>query len=182
MVEHRQPPKPLNWDNPQKGTCRFCNLPVLKEDGTLNTRSHWHPICVVDYQMIHWPGVTRKAVWMRDEGKCAICGFRCQRRNNGWHLDHIRPLIESNGDIRFWQMDNLQTLCKTCHIAKTSREATERATARRLARENQGIVNLDPTLFSMPQPSNQQQEIRDKIFARESRGKSKPPRGARRRR
>jgi len=178
MVEHRNPPKPAGWDNPVKGTCRFCNEPVLKEDGSPNTRSHWHPICVIDYKMIYWPDVTRKAVWMRDEGKCAVCGHKCARRGTDvWHLDHIVPLIEAHGNIAYWQMGNLQTLCQPCHHAKTGREATERAEARR---QTKAGVELDPGLFQLPSKTPEVQEaIRDKLAVRERR---KPPRKGRKKR
>jgi 5-methylcytosine-specific restriction endonuclease McrA len=52
-------------------------------------------------------------------------------------MDHIRPLIESLGNIEFWRLSNLQTLCVKCHHAKTGREATARAESRR------SIKNLD---------------------------------------
>jgi 5-methylcytosine-specific restriction endonuclease McrA len=47
-------------------------------------------------------------------------------------MDHITPLIEAKGDLTFWQLGNLQTLCKICHTAKTSQEASQRALVRRL--------------------------------------------------
>jgi 5-methylcytosine-specific restriction endonuclease McrA len=50
-------------------------------------------------------------------------------------MDHIVPLIESNGNLKFWKMGNLQTLCKSCHTTKTSSEATERASKRRILKE-----------------------------------------------
>lgn len=152
-------------------------MPVLNEDGTVNTRTYWHPICVIDYKMIYWPDVTRKAVWMRDEGKCASCGHRCSRRGTDvWHLDHIKPLVEAKGDITYWQMGNLQTLCQVCHKAKTSREATERADARRQVKAG---VELDPGLFEKPKQDRAQQEaLRDKLAARER--KRRPPRARRR--
>jgi hypothetical protein len=39
---------------------------------------------------------------------------------SAWQHDHIRPLIEANGDLTFWQLDNIQTLCTACHVAKTA--------------------------------------------------------------
>jgi len=178
MASHRDPPKPIGWNNPTKGTCRFCSEPILNEDGSINTRTYWHPICVIDYKMIYWPGVTRQAVWMRDEGRCAVCSHRCSTRGSDvWHLDHIQPLIESKGNIEFWKMGNLQTLCQTCHKAKTSREATERAAARKAAKD--GVI-LDPTLFVVPSKNDTQQgAIRDKLFEKEKR---KRPRRARKKR
>jgi 5-methylcytosine-specific restriction endonuclease McrA len=50
-------------------------------------------------------------------------------------MDHIVPLIQANGDLQYWRLPNLQTLCTPCHTIKTSREATERAAARRLLKE-----------------------------------------------
>lgn len=35
-----------------------------------------------------------------------------------WQADHIRPLLEANGDISYFLLANLQTLCHECHIAK----------------------------------------------------------------
>jgi hypothetical protein len=177
MVLHRDPPKPEDWDKPEKGKCRFCALAILNDDGTVNRRTQWHPICVVDYQMIYWPGTTRKAVWMRDEGKCAVCGHRCaQRGTDVWHLDHVKPLIEAQGDISYWQMGNLQTLCQPCHHAKTGREATERAEARRQVKAG---VELDPGLFELPVKTPEIQErIRDRLAPRIL--KKRPPRRRRR--
>lgn len=178
MVLHRDPPKPENWDKPEKGKCRFCQLPVLNTDGTVNKRSQWHPICVVDYQMIYWPGTTRKAVFMRDAGKCATCGHQCARGGaDVWHLDHVKPLIEAQGNIAYWQMGNLQTLCQPCHHAKTGREATERAEARKLAKT--AGVALDPALFEVPKQTPEVQEsIRDRLASRAL--KKRPPRKRRR--
>jgi 5-methylcytosine-specific restriction endonuclease McrA len=46
-------------------------------------------------------------------------------------VDHILPLIEAQGDLDYWRLPNLATLCVPCHIKKTSREATDRAQRRR---------------------------------------------------
>lgn len=46
-------------------------------------------------------------------------------------MDHIKPLIEANGNLDYWKMNNLQTLCRSCHTKKTSEEATKRAEKRR---------------------------------------------------
>lgn len=35
-----------------------------------------------------------------------------------WQADHIRPLLDANGDIEFYLLANLQTLCTPCHVAK----------------------------------------------------------------
>lgn len=49
-------------------------------------------------------------------------------------MDHIKPLIESNGNLEYWKMGNLQTLCKSCHHKKTGEEATQRAEERKKAK------------------------------------------------
>lgn len=134
-MEHRNPPKPAHYDTAPKGTCRWCGLPILNKKGELSTRAHWHPKCVNDYKLIHWPAVTRKAVFRRDRGLCKSCGHQCSKSGKDvWHMDHITPLIESQGDLKFWKLPNLQTLCQRCHTAKTSREATARAESRRQAK------------------------------------------------
>ena len=131
-MDHRTPPKPPFYDTAVLGQCRYCGLPILDKKGNPKKRANWHPDCVNQYKLIYWPNVTRRAVWARDKGKCAGCGTQCTRKGpQGWHMDHITPLIEAKGDVRYWQLPNLQTLCHTCHHAKTGAEATARAEARR---------------------------------------------------
>lgn len=78
---------------------------------------------------------TRRAVWRRDKGKCACCGTVCPRKGTPkWHMDHIQPLIEAQGNLDFWRLTNLRTLCSECHKKKTGAEATARAAARRAAK------------------------------------------------
>lgn len=136
-MDHRIPPKPTSYDSAPKGTCRWCNTPILGKTGKPNVRASWHPKCVNEYKLIHWPGVTRRAVFKRDRGVCASCGHQCARKGKDvWHMDHIKPLIESLGDLKFWKLPNLQTLCQRCHFAKTGREATARAEARRQGKQS----------------------------------------------
>ena len=55
------------------------------------------------------PYGTRKAVLERD-------GYRC-RKCNDWHdlhVDHILPAVRGGGD----ELENLQTLCRTCNCRK----------------------------------------------------------------
>lgn len=133
MADHRTPPKPPHYHNPRPGQCRWCGLDILKPDGvTLNTRANWHPKCVKDYKLVAWPAVTRREVWKRDKGKCVQCGHQCARKGaDVWHLDHVKPLIEAQGDLSYWKLANLQTLCQPCHHKKTGAEATARAESRR---------------------------------------------------
>ena len=56
----------------------------------------------------------RRAVFRRDGGRCVNCS-----RVSRMECDHIIPL-DRGGDP--WSMDNLQTLCRDCHISKTADE------------------------------------------------------------
>ena len=63
-----------------------------------------------------WAAI-RRAVFERDGWRCVECG-----KAGRLECDHRVPL-EQGGDP--WDPDNLQTLCRDCHIAKTRREAAE---------------------------------------------------------
>lgn len=132
MNDHRIPPKPPYFDTVPEGTCRWCNVEIGLTPKGKPSKSRWHHHCVAEYKLLHWPTNTRKAVWRRDKGVCRGCGVQCSRRGGlKWHMDHIKPLIEALGNIDYWRLPNLQTLCTDCHKAKTSKEATERAAIRR---------------------------------------------------
>lgn len=53
-------------------------------------------------------------------------------RDRTWQHDHIRPLVEAEGRIEFWQMANLQLLCSPCHIAKGREDNRRRKQQRTL--------------------------------------------------
>ena len=58
----------------------------------------------------------RRAVFNRDGWRCRKCG-----RPGRLECDHVTPMQrESGGDP--YDMQNLQTLCRGCHIAKTAAE------------------------------------------------------------
>lgn len=131
-MTHRNPPKPDYYDSTPEGVCRWCNIQIGPTKTGRDSKSRWHPACYEEYQVIFHTSATRKAVWQRDKGKCNGCGSSCDRKGvNGWQMDHIVPLIEAQGDIIYWRLPNLQTLCKPCHKEKTGREATERARLRK---------------------------------------------------
>lgn len=60
-----------------------------------------------------WAAV-RRAVFERD-------GFRCRKCGKAGRLeaDHIRPLTDG---VDPFDMDNLQTLCRGCHVEKSREE------------------------------------------------------------
>lgn len=110
------------------GACPFCG--DLKPVG----RARWHSVCVTEYRIANWTADRERAVRRRDDGVCAVCA----QQTEGWEIDHIRPLVSGRGlswDERraLFGLANLQTLCRACHVAKTSREAGERAKARKAA-------------------------------------------------
>jgi len=131
MGDHRTPPKPPYFDTVPEGTCRWCNKEVGLTPTGKQSNSRWHPVCLAEYKLLFWPTTTRRVVYKRDRAKCAKCGSKCDRYKNPWHMDHIKPLIEAQGNLDYWRLQNLQTLCTPCHTTKTSQEATERAAKRK---------------------------------------------------
>ena len=62
-----------------------------------------------------WDAV-RRAVFERDQFRCVGCGSAGRLE-----ADHVTPLQREPGqDV--YDPNGLQTLCRTCHIAKTTRE------------------------------------------------------------
>lgn len=134
MTDHRKLPLPPHFDNPTPGTCRWCNQLIGPTPKGKPSRATWHKECVNEYRFLYWPSVQRRVVARRDNYKCASCGVNCR---GAWDLDHIKPLWESNGDPSFWQLGNMQTLCRPCHKTKTSQEATRRAEIRKAEKGKQ---------------------------------------------
>lgn len=65
----------------------------------------------------------------------------------GWHADHATPLEAAAASglpwpeiLRYWSIDNLQSLCLRCHDAKTRREARQRGERRRAARKSRATT------------------------------------------
>ena len=129
MTNHRKPPKPPFYYSGGNGVCRQCGYTILRPDGRQNFRANWHPACVKEYRLIHFPADTRKAVWKRDQGVCGYCGVQCSR--TAWDVEHVKPLYEANGDLDYWKMSNTVTACLPCHKKKSAKEAAERAAKRR---------------------------------------------------
>ena len=62
-----------------------------------------------------WAAV-RRAVFERDGYRCVMCG-----KAGRLECDHVTPLQREPGqDV--YDPNGLQTLCRACHIAKTTRE------------------------------------------------------------
>jgi len=63
----------------------------------------------------------RQAVLTRDAWACRQCG----KIDNANHADHLLPV--SHGGARY-DVNNGQTLCRSCHGRKTRREQAEKCT------------------------------------------------------
>ena len=130
--DHRRPPKPKFYHIAPRGNCRVCGMMIVKKDGLPNKRAHWHPKCAKEYNLIHDPSETRKAVFKRDRGICCQCGTVDERLKGNWDMDHALPLIESQGRIEAWKLSNIQSLCVSCHRDKSAAETRSRAQRRKL--------------------------------------------------
>ncbi len=62
-----------------------------------------------------WQAV-RRAVFERDGWRCVACG-----RAGRLECDHITPFQREPGQDPY-DPNGLQTLCRSCHLAKTARE------------------------------------------------------------
>lgn len=57
----------------------------------------------------------RHEVFKRDNYKCVECGVN--KDETSLHIDHILPVSQGGSD----ELDNLQTLCQDCNLAKSNR-------------------------------------------------------------
>ena len=69
-------------------------------------------------------GAVRRLVLIRDGYRCRQCGAAGRLE-----VDHIKPLFRG-GDA--WDHDNLQALCRSCHMEKTRSEQPKQPTPGRL--------------------------------------------------
>tara|TARA_B100001094_G_scaffold329513_1_gene392416 strand:- start:2909 stop:3364 length:456 start_codon:yes stop_codon:yes gene_type:complete len=126
----RLPPKPDSYYVQKKGICRWCGKKII-ENKKHNTRKTWHQDCATDYMIIYHSTEARKHIWKRDKGKCNKCGKQCTRRC--WDLDHVKPLMEQKGlkenqlDWSYYELNNMQTLCRPCHKKKTKQDMKNNA-------------------------------------------------------
>lgn len=84
---------------------------------------------------------------------CEMVAQGWHEHGGGWQADHIRPLCEADGDLSFWELPNLRTLCTPCHKAKTREDVARLATRRRELREAKNRterLHVAPELFTAP--------------------------------
>lgn len=70
------------------------------------------------YNTPEWRSLRKEAL-IRDDYTCVICGSK-----ENLEVDHIIP-PRGRADL-FFNLDNLQTLCSSCHKSKTAREILSR--------------------------------------------------------
>ena len=66
---------------------------------------------------------TRLVVLHRDKGICQACKKPAIRPE----CDHVKPLYKAGANffVEFFNLDNLQILCRNCHFEKTRQEVAE---------------------------------------------------------
>ena len=86
----------------------------LHRQGLMGRRRIRHPAQV---DRARWSRV-RAFVFERDRYRCQSCG-----RAGRLECDHVRPVWKGGAE---WETDNLQALCRGCHIRKTALEQRKR--------------------------------------------------------
>lgn len=145
----------LQYEPVEDGKCRWCGLQTsdFADDANPYLKRHWHSECLRRFQAIIDPAKMREFLIARDHERCERCnadcsiprGFRPGSRMvtdagyeftqiipiPSWHADHVVPLwkvaqLQPLEHIKFFEPENVQTLCDECHGIKTAQEAAER--------------------------------------------------------
>ena len=121
---------PLAQDRIKNNSCPACGLPKKE----WKRRKDWN-CCSVECTRNFWDKEVTSFSWEtlrircfeRDGYSCVKCGRKFE--SSGLIADHIHP-IALGGDE--WDIDNLQTLCRSCNKVKTAEDAGKIARLRRL--------------------------------------------------
>lgn len=84
--------------------CLWCRAPSIRALCSTECRREWRIRSESYY--------ARMKVADRDGGLCAFCGVVAEK----WHADHILPVWQGGGCCG---LENLRTLCETCHERHT---------------------------------------------------------------
>ncbi len=112
-------------------TCAFCNSKLYDR-----RKIFCNPKCRRAFNrkyrffVITWRQV-RYRTFRRDGWSCVKCGRRAKE------VDHITPL--SDGGSEF-DLNNCQSLCKSCHMQKTIGEIKDRAVRRRIEEDSKEVL------------------------------------------
>jgi len=93
--------------------CRNCDNEVSQ-----NRRHYCSIECMSEFNRNNSWYWVRKDVLQRDRYTCKICKTR--KRKHLLDIDHIIPV---RMNINYYDKQNLRTLCKDCHKAKTKLDA-----------------------------------------------------------
>ena len=133
-IGRRQPPL-FMIINLRRGLC-WCgspesNRPGAGRDFCSGAHQYWY------HTVFHagWDQF-RLTMFLRDNYTCSVCGMQCGRADGSGapfclRLDHVKPLALGGAA---YDEDNVQTLCKPCHAAKTASDITNIAECRRQCR------------------------------------------------
>lgn len=116
--------------------CRYCSKEVAGR-----RRTFCSDACVSEWKIRTQPGYAKELVKQRDDGICEVCrrdcfaghrGTRAHKSRRGlvslFDMDHRVPVIEGGGACG---LENLRTLCRTCHLTMTAQLAARRAFRRK---------------------------------------------------
>jgi len=109
------------------GKCYWC-----MGDKSSNRKKYCDDDCRISANAYFYPQQNgRDYILESQDNKCNVCEFDFTTKElwkhyedgNGLEIDHITP-IHDGGESFNW--DNLQGLCKPCHLKKTGKENRER--------------------------------------------------------
>lgn len=131
---HRRPPLPTSMTRNEWGRCRWCDQPIVGEDGEINKRRLWHPECSFQAGIAFTPQHAYRRLVERDGERCARCGAT----RAVFEVDHITALALAPRHLWYWSIHNLQLLCTECHRLKTV------ADVRRIKRLRERCCAIEP--------------------------------------
>lgn len=100
---------PDKYDYSGEKQCRNCENKISE-----GRRHYCSQKCMEDFNRNNRWKFVRKDVLRRDKYRCSICGIRFKKSE--LDVDHIIPL-QMHGQL--FDKDNLRTLCRECHRAKS---------------------------------------------------------------
>lgn len=125
-----------------RALCRWCQTEVKPP-----RRTFCGDPCIHEWKLRSQPPYARLHVWIRDRGQCAGCRatprhprwqgpyaleWYYELHRGTWFADHILAVEEGGGECG---LENLQTLCRRCHDAKTAQHVRRIVARRRTARQ-----------------------------------------------
>lgn len=112
----------------EKGLCKWCMVVVDK-----TRKKYCSKECKDSAWAFFYPQkYAYTYLFQRQEGKCAHCGYDFSSKIKKWYYSHGGYNVADNGDVdhiipihkggEILGIENLQLLCRDCHIIKSSNE------------------------------------------------------------